>query len=313
MFAIACLFVFLIMMTTEKFNQQFGIDKLVTFTKGKGGFTMININSRHATAEISLYGAHLLSYIPKGEKDILWMSEQSLFETGKAIRGGVPICFPWFGPHQTDKNKPQHGFARLQEWNLAAVDQSDNETITVSLSLQESPFSLELWPNSFKAIAAFIMGEQLEIKLTVTNTGKEAFEYSDALHTYFNISDITAINIEGLQNASYYEGFGMDLKTQQTSLLSFHSETNRRYIDHRIDCIIDDPGYGRKIRSGKAGSKVTVVWNPGEATAKTMADIHPDGYKTYVCAEPANAYPGIDMVNLAPGESHTLSTSIRII
>lgn len=300
-------------MTIQELNKQFSILNVVTFNEGKGRLSMININSRYASAVISLYGAQLLSYVPRGQKDILWMSEQSLFENGKAIRGGVPVCFPWFGPHISDKTKPQHGFARLQEWNVISVIESEDEIVTVTLSLQESPFSLEMWPHTFKAIAEFRIGKILEIKFTVTNIGKETFEYSDALHTYFNISDISAINMEGLQNASYYEGFGMDLKKQQTPLLSFNSETNRRYIDHSGDCIINDPGYNRKIRSAKTGSKVTVVWNPWEATAKTMTDIHPGGYKTYVCAEPANAYPGIDMINLAPGESHTISAKIEII
>lgn len=298
-------------MTTDTLNNQFAIAGLLTFEKGKGGLPMIYIRTQHASAIICLYGAQLLSYIPKGQKDILWMSDDSFFENGKAIRGGVPVCFPWFGPHATDKIKPQHGFARLQEWNVINTEESEDEIVTVTLSLQESPFSLEFWPCSFKAVAQFRIGKTLEIKLTVTNTGNEAFEYSDALHTYFNISDINAIDIEGLQNASYYEGFDMDLKTQATSLLSFNSETNRRYIDHTGDCIINDPGYQRKIRSSKTGSKVSVIWNPWEATANTMTDIHPGGYKNYVCAEPANAYPGIDMIQLAPGESHTLSTSIE--
>ena len=298
-------------MTFDTLNNQFGITGLLTFEQGKGDLPMICIRTQHASATICLYGAQLLSYIPQGQKDILWMSEDSFFENGKPIRGGVPVCFPWFGPHVTDKTKPQHGFARLQEWDVINTEESKDEMVTVTLSLQESPFSHEFWPCSFKAIAQFSIGKKLEIKLTVTNTGKDAFEYSDALHTYFNISDIAAIDIEGLQNASYYEGFDMDLKKQQTPLFSFTAETNRRYIDHTGDCIINDPGYSRKIRCGKTGSKVSVIWNPWEATAKTMTDIHPGGYKTYVCAEPANAYPGIDMIQLAPGESHTLSTSIE--
>ncbi len=300
-------------MTIEALNKQFGIPNVLTFNEEKGGLSMININSTHASAAISLYGAQILSYVPNGQKDILWMSEQSLFETGKAIRGGIPLCFPWFGPHPSDKARPQHGFARLQEWNVISIEESADEIVIVTLSLHESPFSLEMWPCPFKAIATFQIGKKLEIKFTVTNTGDELFEYSDALHTYFNISDISAINIEGLQNASYYEGLGMDLKTQQPHLLSFDAETNRRYVHHNNDCIIIDPGYNRKIYAGKTGSNVTVIWNPAEATAKTMTDIHPGGFKTYVCAEPANAYPGIDMIHLAPGESHTISTNIEII
>ena len=297
-------------MTAAILNEQFGLGTSVMFRDGAGGLPMTHINTSHAAAVISLYGAQALSFIPKDQKDILWMSERSHFENGKAIRGGIPVCFPWFGPHLTDKTLPQHGFARLQQWEVAGVKESGDE-ITVLLSLRESPFSLAMWPYPFKATAEFIIGKKLELSLTVTNTGKETFEYSDALHTYFNISDIAVINIEGLQNTSFYEGFDMDLKKQETSLLTFSSETNRRYINHSADCIIHDPGYNRKIRSAKTGSKVTVVWNPWEATANTMTDIHPGGYKTFVCAEPANAYPGIDMITLAPGETHTLSTSIQ--
>jgi glucose-6-phosphate 1-epimerase len=297
-------------MTIESLNKQFGIGASVTFHDGKGGLSVIHINTPHATTVISLYGAQALSFVPKDQKDVLWMSEHSHFENGKAIRGGIPVCFPWFGPHLTDKALPQHGFARLQQWEVTSVEELRDE-IVIKLSLRESPFSLAMWPYPFNATAEFTVGKTLDVSLTVTNTGSETFEYSDALHTYFNISNIEAITIEGLQNATYYEGFDMELKQQTTSLLTINSETNRRYVNHRDRCIIHDPGYSRTIKSFKTGSNVTVVWNPWEATAKTMTDIHPGGYKTFVCAEPANAYPGIDMITLVPGETHTLATSIQ--
>lgn len=299
-------------MTVETLNEKFGIADTANFYSGNKGLTTIAVTNKYTTANIALHGAHLLNYIPDGQKDIMWMSEQSLFENGKAIRGGIPICFPWFGPHPADRTKPQHGFSRLQEWQVNDIKSNEDGSTLVSLSLKETAASMDLWPYKFNAAIDFNIGKMLEVKLTVTNTGNELFEYSDALHTYFNISDISAIYIEGLHKATYYDGFEMDLKTQEATNLQFDKETNRRYVNYTGHCIINDAGYNRKINVAKNGSKVTVLWNPGEAVTKTIADITPDGYKTFVCAEPANAYPGIDMIELSPGESHTLSTVISV-
>ena len=300
-------------MTVNSLKEKFDIEGKAHFYTGEGGLTMIAITNELATATIALYGAQALSFIPKGQKDILWMSERSLFETGKAIRGGIPVCFPWFGSHPADTNKPQHGFARLQDWEVNAIKTNEDGSTLVSLYLKVTDLSMQLWPFEFAATINFIVGKTLEIKLTVTNTGDKNFEYSDALHTYFNISNIAAIHIKGLHSGTYYDGFEMDLKVQDAGSLHFTGETNRRYVNHQADCVIHDPVYNRKIDVAKTGSKVTVIWNPGEATAKTIGDMAPEGYKTFVCAEPANAYPGIDMIELAPGESHTLATTVGII
>ncbi len=302
------------MMTTiESLNEVYGINGSVTFYEGKGRLQTVAVKNKHAAAELSLYGAQLLSFIPAGKKDILWMSEKSLFEEGKAIRGGIPLCFPWFGPHLADKEKPQHGFGRLQSWTVEKVKETADGGTIVCLSLTASAASLQMWAYQFKATAEFHFGKRLEVKLVVSNTGNSSFEYSDALHTYFNISDIKNISVEGLQDAVYYDAFGTDLLQQEEALLHFTKETNRRYVNTISNCIIHDKKFGRKISVGKTGSKVTVVWNPGEATTKTIADMAPDGYKTFVCVEPANAYPGIDIIHLEPGQNHTLSTIIEII
>ncbi|MBL0359070.1 MAG: D-hexose-6-phosphate mutarotase [Chitinophagaceae bacterium] len=299
-------------MIVETLNNRFAIEGKVKFTTGKGNLTSLHINSKYASAEICLYGGQLLSYQPSGQQDVLWVSERSLFENGKAIRGGIPLCFPWFGPHTEDKSKPQHGFARLQHWDVLTVMESAEEAVTVTLGLKESGFSLQLWPHAFNAVIEFVIGKTLDVKLTVTNTGSKPFEYSDALHTYFNISSIASITLQGLQNATFYDAFGTKLKTQDDLLLHFNTETNRRYVNTAIACIIHDEAYNRNIKVSKTGSRVTVVWNPGEAATQTMADMLPDGYKTFVCVEPANAYAGIDMITLKPGEMHTLGTLIEI-
>ena len=299
-------------MTVEALNQQYGIKDVAHFSQEVDGLIFLSVNNSFASARITLYGAQLLSFKPKGMQDVLWVSGNASFKEGKAIRGGIPVCFPWFGPHQTDNKKPQHGFARTSNWLVQAVQQLTNGATDIQLILKQSDETLNLWPHPFKAVINFIVGNSLQVIFSVTNTGTTSFQYSDALHTYFNISDIAAIKLDGFDNSPYYEAFGDELLQQANSSLHPGIENNRRYIQHTGEAIITDPGYYRKIVVEKTGSKVTVVWNPGPVTSKKFADMLPDGYKNFICIEPANAYPGIDMVDLAPGENFSLSTTIKI-
>ena len=293
-------------------NEKYGIDDKLQFVEGDGGLTFIKINNEHADATVSLYGAQVLSFIPKGEEDILWMSSKSVFEEGKAIRGGIPVCFPWFGPHPTDSSKPQHGFARLKYWDVSEISEMANGATHIKLSLHHTPDTMQIWPYSFSAYLIIIIGQSLRVKLHVLNTGTASFDYSDALHTYFKISDIGNIKISGLHLTGYYDAFGTELKKQEPQLLAIENEVNRRYVNHSEDCIISDSVFNRDIIVGKLGSKVTVVWNPGAITTRTISDMDAEGYKDFVCVEAVNAYKGIDIITLAPGKDFTLSTIISV-
>ncbi len=299
-------------MDTTLLNQAFEIPGVIQFYNGSGNLPFVAVTNQFCKAAISLYGAQVMSYVPTGQADVLWVSSRSMFEEGKAIRSGIPVCFPWFGPHPADKTKPQHGFARTSTWVVKSVDELKDGSTKLQLGLQQSAETLELWPHNFEAIIGFTFGTSLQIDFTVTNTGNELFQYSDALHTYFNISDIAAISLSGFDKAVFYEAFGTELFEQETAALYPGKENNRRYVDHTAEAIISDPGFNRKIKASKTGSKVTVVWNPGPETTLKMPDIDPQGYKTFICIEPANAYPGIDMISLEPGGKFTLSAHIEI-
>ncbi len=299
-------------MTVEALNQQYAIKDVAHFLQEKDGLIFLSINNSFASARITLYGAQIISYKPFGTQDVLWVSDNATFKEGKAIRGGIPICFPWFGPHNTDNTKPQHGFARTSNWQVLAVQQLADGATDIQFMLEQSEKTLNLWPFPFKAVINFIVGNTLQVIFSVTNTGTTSLEYSDALHTYFNISDIAAIELDGFDNAPYYEAFGDELLQQKKTTLHPGIENNRRYIQHTGKAVITDPGFNRKIVIKKTGSKVTVVWNPGPITSKKFSDMSPEGYKNFICVEPANAYPGIDMVNVAPGGDFSLSTTIKI-
>jgi glucose-6-phosphate 1-epimerase len=293
--------------------DAFQVPGVVSFTTGTGNLTTATLLHNGSTATICLYGAHVTSYVPANGQEVLWMSKASAFEMGKAIRGGIPICFPWFGPHATDKAKPQHGFARLSVWEVVQAGLNGNAEASVQLRLTQNEYTHKLWPHNFEALVTVSLGQSLQVALQISNTGNTAFEYSDALHTYFLVSDVDAIALEGFDGAGYYEAFGNQLLSQPTAQLYAAQENNRRYVNHSGNAAIVDKGLHRKIIANKQGSKVSVVWNPGPVTAAKMADVHDGGYKNFLCIEPANAYAGIDMITLEPGEQFTLSAAIHTL
>jgi glucose-6-phosphate 1-epimerase len=297
-------------MNLTELNQKFSIDGHIKFIAGEGDLPMAVIGNKYATAMVSLYGAQVLSYKPIGEEDLLWMSNKSLFKEGKAIRGGIPLCFPWFGKHTTDPSLPQHGFARLSTWEVAETIILENGATEIRLQLHQSPATKTLWSFDFSATITVIIGDKLELKLKIINTDEQDFTYSDALHTYLNISNINNIKIEGLYHTPYYDGFGNTPLMQEDVLLTITKEENRRYVEHAADCIVTDKGFNRKIRVSKTGSKVTVVWNPWIETTKTMSDMSANGYETFICVEAANSYD--DVVTIKPLDAFAISTTIAL-
>jgi len=297
-------------MTIAELNQKFGSNDHLDFFEGTGSLPSVKINNEHAECILSLYGAHVLSYKPAGQPDLLWMSDTSAFEYGKAIRGGIPVCFPWFGPHDSDSNKPQHGFARLSEWEVKSTQQLQNGSTELVLTLKENEETMKLWPFLFEAELTVVAGAAFTISLQIKNTGDKTLTYTDALHTYFNISDLNKLQIGGLAGTSWYNGTASETTVQQEELLTISKEENRRSINHTTDCVITEDGYKRKINVSKNGSKVTVVWNPYIETAKNIGDMPDDGYNTFICVEAANAYT--DAVVLEPGQMHTISQTFSM-
>ncbi|UAY53631.1 D-hexose-6-phosphate mutarotase [Ferruginibacter albus] len=299
-------------MNIEQLNNKYGIAGKVVFSNGKGGLQTVTISNELATAVLSIHGAHVMHYQPANQQEVLWMSDKSVFEEGKPIRGGIPLCFPWFGPHASESAFPQHGFARLINWEVTNVESMADGATKLELEINTPDVAKTYFNYSFIARLTVTVGAKLQVTLSVLNIDNKPFTYSDALHTYFNVSDVNEISIDGLRTATYYEAFGTELKRQEEPLLNIVREENRRYVNTTADCIIYDKGLNRKIRVAKTGSKVTVVWNPGEANAKTIADIGENGHKHFICVEAVNAYEGIDMITLQPGEQHSLFTTISV-
>ena len=296
-------------MQLESLNQQHAIDNRITFRKYQH-MIVAELVSDHSIALVSLYGAQVLSFIPNGNKDLLFVSQDSFYQDGKAIRGGIPVCWPWFGGHPTEKDKPSHGFARLSHWQVIQTKVEDDNVI-LELGLSDSDMTRKYWPFAFEAILTITVGQSLRVKIKTANTGDQPFTITGALHTYFNVSHSEQVSIEGLKDTRFMDDVNGGEGKQEEMLLTLKGEVDRCYRNTTNTCIIDDPGFNRQIKVDKSGSKTTVVWNPGADLAKKMKDLGDSEYQYMVCVEAANALD--DLITLEPGQSHALSTQFRLV
>ena len=271
-------------------------------------FKYIEIKNTHAKAKIALQGAHLFHYQAKDKEPLLWLSEKAYFEKGKTIRGGVPICFPWFGQNTEDTTLPQHGFARNQVWKLMSSYELADGSTQLQLMLTANKETRALWDYSFTLIYDINIGEALTLSLSTINCNTEAFEITQALHSYFNISNINNVSIEGLENTIYYDSLSRELAKQHKAV-TINEEVDRVYFDTSSKIILLDNE--RKIELTQEGSKSLVLWNPWSEKSKSMSDMSDEGYETMVCLETANALKDFRIVGA--GESCSLKVTISII
>ena len=280
----------------------------VDFTEDNG-LPCIEIDNKFANATIYLHGAHVASFAPKGEEDLLWMSEFSYFEDNKPIRGGIPICWPWFGAHPSDNDKPSHGFARLARWDVFELESLPDGRTKIVLELNSNEETLAMWNYNFNLQCVIIIGSTLEVELTTTNCDTKAFEITSALHSYFDVENVADIAISGLENVDYVDSLDDDKIKNETSEIKFDKEIDRVYLNIKDRTLISSPK--RKIAISKEGSSTTVVWNPWIDKAQRMPDFGDDEYKTMVCVETTNALD--DKVRIEPLKSHSLKAIISLI
>ncbi len=298
------------MQSIASLNEQYGIDNRIRFQAGPGQFPMAGLANQFGSAVVSVYGGHVLTYQPTDHAPVLWVSDQAQYEQGKAIRGGIPVIWPWFGAHPTDANKPTHGFARKQLWEVVG-SRSDGITTAVTLALAPTPFSAEMWSHPFQLELTVTLGAVLDVALKAINLDDNPVTLSAALHSYFTVSDIGQVLIAGLDGARYLDQLdGMVEKTQDGPVM-FSAEVDRIYLDTvNRSAEIVDPSLQRAIRVSGRGSNSTVIWNPWTDKAARMADFGNDEFRQMVCVETANA--DADAVTLDPEASHELATIIEV-
>ncbi len=274
----------------------------IALVSGNGGLAKISITSNASTAEIYPHGAHVTGFQKNGGPPLLFLSAKSRFAPGEPIRGGVPICFPWFGNRD---GEPSHGFARITEWELVKTSAAADGVVTLRFRLPEIP-ARAAWSNLRTEFVVTVAGT-LTLELIATNVSPDkTLEIENCLHAYFHVGDIGAVSITGLRGAPFLDNAGGGngaRKVENDPVLRVTKETNRIYPDSSGPVEIHDAKLRRKIRVEKFNSRSTVVWNPW-TTQKLSDDFDPAEHKQMLCVESGNVKP--NKISLAPGKTVAL-------
>ena len=300
-------------MFSDSIYQSYVIDNQLNIVEGEGGFPTIKIDNEHASAVISIYGAQVLSYKPKNQNnDLLFVSENAYFENGKAIKGGIPICWPWFGQDQEKVGTQMHGFVRNMLWQLDETSTTANGKTNVVLSLSETKETMKLWPHTFKLILKIQIGKTLKLSLKTENTDTSSFVITQALHAYFAIDEIQQTSVLGLDGVSYLDKVGgkTDSILQKGDVV-IDQEVDRIYTNVSSELSLLDESSKRTVTIKAKGSNTAIVWNPWVEISKDSGDLSDDAYQRFVCIETANAVD--DKVVVEPSGSHTLEAEYSII
>ena len=291
--------------------SQYEIEDELEFVEIEHGFTYIEINNARAHATLSTYSGQVLSYRPKGQPhDLLFVSEKAYYEDGKAIKGGIPVCWPWFGPDPDGKGRPAHGFVRNRQWQVSASESLADGSTKVIMSLTESDETRGIWPHPFRLSIEITVGDSLRVELVTHNSGAENVTISQALHTYFQVGDISKVSVLGLEGAEYIDKVDDSTRKIQTGAVTIDAEVDRIYTGVTGELLIDDASLGRKIHITSTGCSTAVVWNPWAETAASMADLDDDDYRKMICVETANAGP--ETVEIAAGGYYRLQAEYTI-
>ena len=302
-------------MDLQTLTENFAISGVLSFNESEAGLLRARITTPACTAELYLQGAHLTAWQPAGHGPVLFLSEQSNFAAGTAIRGGVPIVFPWFGPRSGSvedprNDGPSHGFARLEQWSVAFAALS-GDVLHLTLTLSPTESSRELGFDHFQVALEFIFGETLIMRLTVLNEAHEPLRFEEAFHTYFTVGDAAQGRLTGLGGSEYLDKTDQLLrKVQSEAVLTLSSETDRLYLNTTSEVAIEDPTLRRRITVTKQGSHTTVIWNPWAEVSARLVDMADEGWRRMTCIETANA--GENAITLAARSAHTMEARISV-
>ncbi|WP_248804911.1 D-hexose-6-phosphate mutarotase [Pseudomonas sp. MWU13-2100] len=275
---------------------------------------------RHGQAEllVAQQGAQILSYQLAGQPPLIWLNNEAVFKQGKGIRAGVPVCWPWFGnfsrnPHsvqamrQSSEAPTAHGLVRTMNWSLQGIE-ADGDAVNVTFSLPLPEGGLPGWPHKVGLTLRIRLGETLRLELISENQDDHPVSISQALHSYFAVSDVRNVHVEGVDGLAYIDTADDWKHVRQQGELRFAGETDRIYQNAPAQLSIVDPTWERRIELSTQGSRSAVIWNPWIDRAGQLADMADDGWQKMLCIETANVMD--DAVTLAPGASHTLGVTI---
>jgi glucose-6-phosphate 1-epimerase len=290
-------------------HRRLEIPPTASVVVGNGGLQKIRIASPNAVGEMYLHGAHVTSWKPAGKEEVLFLSTQSRWEDGRAIRGGVPVCFPWFADKADDPKAPAHGFVRTKAWELESIAEV-KDGVRVSMFTESGEDTKRWWPGDFHLAYRVTFGSELRLELEVNNTGKTAVRFEEALHAYYWVENILGARVAGLDTVQYIDKTDSNRKKIQNGEIAVVSETDRVYLSTSDPVQLDDPVLHRRTLVAKENSRTTVVWNPWVQKAHAMADFADDEWMQMICVETSNVSDFA--VDLAPGGQHTMTAIVRV-
>jgi D-hexose-6-phosphate mutarotase len=299
-------------MSVQALNAKFGLGAPLRFVEDPdSGLVVAEIDNPLSIARICLQGAHLLTWRPRTSSiPVVWLSDAAQLTPGKSPHSGAPVCWPWFGNHESESGYPAHGFARNAPWEVIATSHDSDGATRITLRLIETGKSRAFWPASSTLELAISVGTRLSMALTTTNSGSVDIVIGEAFHTYFQVGDIAQARVIGLENTVYADKVENFARSKQEGTITFAGETDRVYLDTSAECIIEDPVLQRRIHVAKSGSRSTVVWTPWQEKGDKMGDLGTDGWRHMLCVESANAME--NRVAIKAGESHTLAVEYSV-
>lgn len=288
--------------------EQLVVDELVCW----------RVHTRHAELLLTQQGAQVLSYQPHGEEPVIWLSSQAGYQKGKAVRGGVPVCWPWFGDlrrnpaeiqgmHQGGPICPAHGLVREREWQLLGID-SEGPAVRLDFALDTSSEPLSGWPHAAELKLSILLDERLQMTLSTRNLGDSPLALSQALHSYFAVSDIREVEVEGLSGCRYIETLEDWQQRKQQGNIRFNGETDRIYLDTPRRMSILDRAWKRRIELDVSGSSSAVVWNPWIDKSRRLSQFDGDAWQGMLCIETARVMD--DFLVLKPGDEHRMELKV---
>ena len=300
------------MIHTALAKNKIGAGVGIVQYEDENGLQFLSIENNHATATIAMQGGHVMHWQPKAAaQPVLWLSSNARYTEGRSIRGGIPICWPWFGAHPTDSSYCPHGFARVIPWKVLQTSTRANGATRLLLEMTHTDVTRKQLSYDYRFVMAINIGETLRLEMMTTNLASHPFMIGEAFHTYFNVSDVENIQVTGLENLVFSDKVAGYQRNIQHGPVKFNSEFDRVYINSRRDIVVHDAAYSRKIRVTKSCSHTTIIWTPWGEKADQMVDMGAKNeWRKMICVESANAME--NSVTIYPNETHTMVTEYSL-
>lgn len=296
-------------MDLKELNRRFAIPDIARVCEGNGGLLRVDITSPLAHGEMYLHGAHVTSWRPAGSEEVLFLSSKSRWEDGQAIRGGIPVCFPWFRGKADNPHAPAHGVVRTRSWQLYSMVEK-NGGVSVTMFIESDEQTRRWWPGEFRLAHRVTFASELKLELVCINTGNTPFHFEEALHTYNRVGDVGTVRLQGLDGTGFLDNTDSNKKQTQRGDVIITSQTDNAFINTQKAVDLLDPELHRRIRLQKTNSSTTVVWNPWQEGARALRDLGNGEWKQFLCVEASNIMSAA--VTVASAQEHTISAVLSV-